>query len=92
MRRYKGYIKPSRRKILVVEDLTLDAAIKLFTSMRDVIIVDYDNKEYTKEELKNVKNIRSLPGTGADSQFASGEPVSKDTDRELFSFNRDNTE
>jgi len=81
---YKGYVRPSKRLLLVVEDLSLKNALEFLEDYPlDGVILDNSDNELTKEELENVKSIRSFPGIGEDSFFTGGESVSEDTDREL---------
>lgn len=83
MLKYKSYIKGTKRKILVEEDLTVGAAIRFLNANRNGVIY-LDDKEVTKEELRNVKDIRSDDRPGEDSSASSAGEISKDSDRKLF--------
>jgi len=84
MVKYKGYVRPSKRLLLVIEDLSLKNALEFLEDYPiEGVILDYSENELTKEELENVKSIRSLPGIGDNSFFTGGKSVSEDTDREL---------
>jgi len=90
---YKAYIRANKRMIICESDITLDRALDFLEETNHGVIIDSStNKEYNKEELENVKNIRSLPGIGASDLPSSGGEVSEDPYRELFEFARDKTE
>jgi len=92
MTKYRGFVRPNKRMALVVEDLTLSGAVEFLEDHSDGVILDENNKELTQEDLTNVKSFRSLPGIGEDSFTTRRSTVSKDSDRKLSVFNRDNTE
>lgn len=89
---YRAFVQPKVRKVICESGITLDRAIHFLKETEHGIIEDFDGRQYTIEELKNVKNIRSLPGIGASSFPAGGEEVHEDSDRELFESVRDNAE
>ncbi len=89
---YTAYIKGTKRKIIVEEDLTASAAIRFLNANRRNGIIMFDDVLITKEELINVKDIGSDDQPREDSDASSGGSIFKDTNRELFSFTKDNTE
>jgi len=92
MVKYKAYVKANKRKLVCEIEIGLERAIDFLKETKKGIIEDDDGLQYTLEELKDVKNIRSLPGIGASNLVTSREPVLEDSYRELFESIGDNTE
>lgn len=82
MDKYDGYVKGTKRKLLVYRDLTVEAAIRFLGEHRNGVIYLGDT-EYKKEELINVKNIGSDTGVEQDNSVTSGEEIPEDSNREL---------
>jgi len=80
---YNAYVKANKRKLVCEREITLGRAIDFLVETKNGIISD-GKKEYTIEELKNVKSIRSLPGIESSDFVASREPIPEDSYRELF--------
>ncbi len=79
------YIKKKVRKVIASKDVTKDQAIRfLKTNPIFGVVADENGKQYTIEELKNVKSIKPKSGTKSDSAATSRDEISEDTDRELF--------
>lgn len=84
--KYKLFIKENVREAYFAHDATYEVACKFLENNTHAMVKDSSgNKFYTKEELKNAKNIRRIDRPGYDNAYTSGGEVHQDSDRELFS-------
>ena len=89
---YNAYVRSNKRMLKAEVGIPLERAIDFLNETKNGVIMDTDNREYTKEELEYVKSVGSLPGFGEDNPLAGGGEISEDPNRELFSFIRDHAE
>jgi len=92
MLKYTAYVRANKRKLIAEKEITLERAIDFLKETKYGVIIGDSGKEYTIEELKDVKNIRSLPGIGPSDFVTSGGEVPENPYRELLESARDNAE
>jgi len=80
---YNAYVRANKRKLICEQEIPLERAIDFLKETPHGLIIKGE-KEYTLEELKDVKNIRSLPGIRESDLVTSGTEVHEDPYRELF--------
>jgi hypothetical protein len=90
--KYNAFVQPNKRRVICEKDITLDRAIDFLNETKNGVILDANDRYYTKEELEYAKSLRSLPGIGKDSFVGSVKTVHEDTDRKLPDFTRYYTE
>ena len=88
---YNTFIRGTKRQLKQESGISLDRAIAFLTTTPHGVVSD-GRTYFTLEELKNVKSIRSFPGTGKNSSFTSGIKIHEDTSRELPKVVGDNPE
>jgi len=97
MVKFKCYLKQHVREAFVKGPVSLLEAQKFLEKNEYGLVKDangtrfFDVKSLKFTEEEDVKNIRPDNTSGLDSSDTRGESVSKDSDRELFGFDSNNS-
>ena len=81
---YKAIVRGTKRQITCEVDITLERAIDFLNETPKGLITD-GVSYFTKEELINVKSIRSLPGIRKSDISTSFGTLHENSNRELSS-------
>ncbi len=87
---YLAYVQPMKRRVLAEADIPLERAIDFLNETPSGVISD-GTRDYTREELENVKSFGTKTGNREDSPAPRRESLFEDPDRELPEFVRDNS-
>lgn len=81
---FKAFIKGNKRKLLAEVDIPVERALDWLRDNKMGLIEDFDEINYNKEELENVRDFGSKDRTELDIAVDPAGEVPEDTYRELF--------
>lgn len=94
MDKFNAFVRTRTRDVLAEKEISLARAIDFLKETENGVCINIETlQEYQhKEELENVKSVRSKSKSGTDHFAASRSKVHEDSYRELFETARNNTE
>ncbi len=81
---FNAYIRLKVRKVIAEKDIPVDRALDFLEENPEYGVIARANKEFTKEELLNVKDLGPELGDGPYYSVGTGKKISESTYRELF--------